>query len=108
MFDNNFYVSEIGSKLVFYFEPLSEDDRLVSKIYININSQTYFSDCNMVNSEIHFVKVILCSIKQNELDYIESSNDKNLPIVYDVLCGEKEVTSMIVHILDKTKYPVLE
>ena len=104
MFDNNFYVSEVGSKLTFYFVPLSEDDRLVSKIYINTNSQTYFSDCNAINIEDY--SLILCSIKQNELDYIESSNDKNLPIVYDVLCGDKEETSMIVHILDKTKYPV--
>ena len=54
MFDNNLYVSEVGSKLTFYFAPLSEDDRLVSKIYINTNSQIYFSDCNAI-----ILKIIL-------------------------------------------------
>ena len=105
-YDGNFYVSEIGSKLFFLFKPLNSDQRLASKIYINQNSQTNFSDCNVVKYQDGDYFVILCSITQNELNYIESSNNKNLPIVYDILCGEKEVTNMIVHKLDKTKYPV--
>ena len=107
IFSSDLYISEKGSKILLYFEAGSEDERFISNIYPNINSKQSLSDC--VDLELYriglYFSLILCDIKNNELEYFKSSSN-NQSLVYDIFCGEKEEMLTKVHILDKEKYPV--
>ena len=104
IYDSNYYISEEGSGVLLIYMP-STNEKSISKIYPNEKITTALSDCKFIDIEI--VKdnyLIYCKIKQNEINYFEYDN--NLPLAYDILCGHKERTDVIVHKLDKSKYPL--
>ena len=43
-------------------------------------------------------------MSQNDINIIPKNN--NLPIAYDILCGNKEETAVTLHRLDTSKYPI--
>ena len=102
--NKEFYVSEAGSGILLYYESLTYDSNLVSKIYPNKNTNTELSNCKLVDNGLYFSYLIYCNMSQNDINNIEVNN--NLPIAYDILCGNKEETVVVVHRLDKTRYPV--
>ena len=111
-FDNiSFYVSESGSKILFRYINGIDDDRFLSKIYPNKNSNSYLKNCkiqelyeNILNDKY----IIYCNINSNEVDYFNNSANiiDDSYLEYDVLCGSRETIEAIVYKLDKTKYPL--
>ena len=100
---SDIYISESGSIITLPFVPLDEENEENNdfpKIYPNENVNTPLSDCR-IEDFVEF-KVIVCTIKSNELSYFSSSN--NLPLVYNFLCGKNKVGN--ISLLDKKKYPV--
>jgi hypothetical protein len=103
-----FYVSEEGSKILFYYETESEDQSILPNVY-GPNSEKPLSDCKRIQFNKIGVgaNIVYCNIKKDELDYFD--DDKlvsDSPTVYDIWCGYKESTGTIVYKLDKAKYPV--
>ena len=52
-----------------------------------------------------YYDLIFCYISQDEIEYFDKEN-KNISLIYDILCGKKEEIPVFVHQLDKTKYPI--
>ena len=98
------YVSEVGSKILLFDWTYELDESKMSKIYLNENSTTSLSNCKTMTIKENVLYGIYCEITQAELNYFEPSN--NSPLVYDILCGAKERTSIVVRRLDKSNYPV--
>ena len=48
---------------------------------------------------------IFCNISQDEIEYFDKEN-KNISLIYDILCGQKMEIPVFVHQLDKIKYPI--
>ena len=83
---------------------MTEEYKEIPKIYPNKNVKTSLSNCIAIETEMDDgIFMIYCKMAQNELNYFSQNN---LPLAYDILCGSKEETASIVHILDKTRYPV--
>ena len=99
-----FYVSEVGSKILLLDWTNELDESKMPKIYLNENSKTSLSNCKTMTITENALYGIYCEITQAELNYFEPSN--NAPLVYDILCGAKEKTSIVVRRLDKSNYPV--
>jgi C1A family cysteine protease len=104
LYGEDYYISEEGSKIILYFEALSEDDdQFVSLIYPNKKSTTPLSNCKIINTNDNDIPlVVYCDLTNSEINYFDSS----LPLAYSVLCGSKEPTSALVHKLDKSNYPL--
>ena len=101
-----FYVSEEGSRIIFYYTANGGDESILPPIYPNINSEKPLNDCHYTpinNSEFN---ILYCDIKKDEIDYFEDKVVSDSPVIYDTWCGYKETTETIVYKLDKTKYPV--
>ena len=106
VFSNYLYVSQEGSKIMFFYSNFGGDDRFISPIFPNENSTYSLSDCKNVNFvDFDFV---YCDIKQNELDYFYDMNKQGSSLVYNVLCGYKQEVSTIVYKLDTNKYPIFK
>ena len=102
---DSFYVSQSGSGITLIFSSFSGDKTLVSKIYPNKDISTPFSNCKLTDVEIAKDYYLLyCKLSQNDINNIPQNN--NIPIAYDILCGKKEKTTVFVHKLDTTKYPI--
>ena len=101
-----FYVSEEGSKIIFYYSNATEDDSTIPPIY-GPKSEKALSDCHKIQLEgEQGTKAIYCNIKKNELNYFYDKESSYTPLVYDVLCGYKYTTYNIVYKLNKIYYPV--
>ena len=102
----NYYVSGEGSEITLLYSSNSQNVNSNLNIYPNENTQTSLKNCKVSNVEIYEGYYLLkCKLTQNEVDSI-GENTKNEPLVYDVLCGDKQNTGGIVHKFDKTKYPI--
>ena len=107
-FENQiFYVSEEGSKILFYFETESEDQSILPNVY-GPNSQKPLSDCHRIQFDKEGVgaDIVYCNIKKDELDYFDGNIVSDISTVYDTWCGKKNTTGTTVYKLDKTKSPV--
>ena len=106
MYEYDYYISEEGSGIILYYE--SEDDLgLVSKIYPNENIEASLSNCTIIPQKIEAnYTYIYCRLKEEEINYFQ--NNEDLPLTYDIFCGIKEPMNVLVHKLDKKKYPVFK
>ena len=101
-----FYVSEEGSKIIFYYLNATEDDSTIPPIY-GPKSEKALSDCHkIILEDEQEIKVIYCNIKKDELNYFYDKESNYTPVVYDILCGYKYPTDNIVFKLNKIYYPV--
>jgi cathepsin B len=98
---SDIYISESGSTITLPFGPVDEESVDYPNIYPNEKVNTPLSDCKV--EDFAAFKVIVCTIKSNELSYFSSSN--NLPLVYDFLCGKKQEIGKV-SLIDKKNYPV--
>lgn len=106
VYDYNLYVSEERSTIVLSFINKKQDDTFKTNIYPNINSKEVLN-CDtfsfVYNNSLR--SFISCDLTSNQLKEFGGENE-DLPLVYDLLCGQKEEMLATVNILDKTKYPV--
>ena len=101
-----FYVSEEGSKIIFYYVNVSEDKSKISPIY-GPKSEKALSDCHKIQfQDEEGTEAIYCNIKKDELNYFDDKESSDTPIVYDVFCGYKYPTYTFVYKLNKIYYPV--
>ena len=103
----DFYVSEEGSKIIFYYYSYNKDDRLLTNIYPNLNTTTKLLNCHRIILQDRNYDLTYCRLYEYELHYFENTyNNSKYYLAYNILCGKKESIQSIIHILDKTKYPV--
>ena len=105
------YISEEGSKILFLYTADGGDESILPNIYANSNSPKPLSDCHKAQLPSYKgdFSYIYCNIKENEVDYFKDlSHQDDNPMVYDILCGYKEITETIAYKLDKTIYPVFK
>ena len=80
------------------------------QIYANKNALSKpLSDCHKAPLPPYdeYISYIYCNIKADEVDYFkDSKHQDDSPMLYDVLCGNKEDSGTITYKLDKTLYPV--
>ena len=95
----DFYVSEEGSKIIFYYYSYNKDDRLLTNIYPNLNTTTKLLNCHRIILQDRNYDLIYCSLYEYELHYFENTyNNSNYYLAYDILCGKKESIQSIIHI----------
>ena len=110
----NIYISQEGSKIVFYYysddmdkEDEDEYEPKIPPIYANENAAFQLSNCNYLLIEGDYF--VYCDLKKEE---IEDFNDmyiiNDYPLSYGVLCGYKERTEIYAYKLDTTKYPIFK
>ena len=82
-----------------------KDRNLKTQIYLNENTQNSLKNCQLSETKLLGDSYLIkCKFTQNDVDFI-GENNNNESLFYDVLCGDKQSTSAIVHKLDKTRYP---
>ena len=101
---NDYYISEEGSGILLHYFPFSNETKFESNIYINNESQKKIKNCEAIMNLVYY-DFIFCYISQDEIEYFDKEN-KNISLIYDILCGQKEEIPVFVHQLDKTKYPI--
>ena len=111
-----FYVSESGSKIVFYSRDCV-DCQFFSNIYPNSKSETTLEDCHQleVKNIDYFLQnypnyyIVYCNIKEKELDYFNYSYSifSTPKMAYDNNCGVKKELEVTIYKLDKNKYPLI-
>ena len=83
-----------------------KDRNLKAQIYLNENTQNSLKNCQLSETKLLGDSYLIkCKFTQNDVDFI-GENNNNESLFYDVLCGDKQSTSAIVHKLDKTRYPI--
>ena len=104
LYGEDYYISEEGSKIILYFEAISdEDDDFVSLIYPNKDRTTPLSNCKIMRIyDVDVDSIVYCDLTKSEINYFDSS----MPLAYSILCGSKEQTLAKIHKLDKSNYPL--
>ena len=101
---HNYYISEEGSGIILTYIPFSNESKFESNIYINNETKKIIKNCEEFMNLVDY-SYIFCNISQDEIEYFDKEN-KNISLIYDILCGKKEEIPVFVHQLDKTKYPI--
>ena len=103
-YDYNLYVSGEKSSIVLRVYNYSEDNRLISNIYLNFNSKEPLK-CELLVMIYSNRIYIYCKFTNKQINELSGSNT-NLSLVYDVKCGQKKEMITYVFKLDTTKYPI--
>ena len=103
-YDYNLYVSGEKSSIVLRVYNYSEDNRLISNIYLNFNSKEPLK-CELLVMIYSNRIYIYCKFTNKQINELGGSNI-NLSLVYDVKCGQKKEMITSVFKLDTTKYPI--
>ena len=108
----NIFVSGEGSKIILLFDEIDADKDYLPHIYANIHAPTPLSDCKrkiLPNDEEGNHYLVVCDLKEEEIAYFDDFSEENKnDIVYDYLCGGKDITDLFVYKFNKTKYPVFK
>ena len=106
IFAYDLFVSQEGSKMMLFFDLWGEDNT-PPPIYANENSLVPLSNCQYTG--IGGNDLIVCDIKQSEVDYFQSFEEgDDSPMFYDIFCGYKYYVFAWAYKLDTTKYPVFK
>ena len=103
-YDYDLYISGERSSIVLRTYNLSEDNRLISNIYPNINSKEPLK-CQHLGLIYKNWTYIYCKFTDKQIDELGGDNI-DLPLVYDFKCGQKREMMTNVYKLDITKYPI--
>ena len=101
---HNYYISEEGSGIILTYIPFSNESKFESNIYINNETKKIIKNCEEFMNLVDY-SYIFCNISQDEIEYFDKEN-KNISLIYDILCWKKVEIPVFVHQLDKTKYPI--
>ena len=98
-----FFISEKGSKILFYNEYYG-NDKIQIQIYSDFNNSKSLKNCKRFFFIEYFIS---CEIDNDELDYFNYLNEaSDSPIVYTSYCGGKISANTVVYRLNKNEYPV--
>ena len=109
--NQDFFVSEEGSKILFYFDDADIKKDYLPPIYANEDNTVPLSDCKktiLYNEKAENHNLVICNLKANEIDYFKGYPDVKKNLVYDIFCGYKQTTNTFAYKIDKTKYPVFK
>ena len=107
--DQIFYISEEGSKIIFFFPESDLVFKDLPPIYANSYSEKPLSDCHrkIFYGEKENYYIIYCNIKEEELDLFDDAYYQSDNMRYKILCGFKQPTHTITYKLNPLNYPVL-
>ena len=98
----NYYISQVGSKIIFSRSYNKEDDSL-GPIYIN--KDHLMTNCHILNTSTKlYDHYVYCEITQDDFDYIEKH--PNSELYNKAYCDYFSFGSIILNILDSKLYPV--
>jgi hypothetical protein len=98
----NLYISEVGSKIVFFHESYSND--AFPPVFLHQKEFSKLENCEHLKALTNIGSFGVCEIEQSNLDFLEKN--KNSILFFNKLCGSLEETDINVYLLEKTKYPV--
>ena len=98
----NFYISEVGSKIVFYHYYYASDD--VPPIFLYKEELNQLTNCKHLKTSTDIGYIGFCEIEQDNLDFLKKST--NSILYYYAYCGYNIKSDINVYLLDKTKYPI--
>ena len=105
LLDNNFYVSQEGSKIVFRHDFGGNDDT-VSPVFMDCNAEVPLKNCYPIRTSTFLGYYFgYCEITQDDLDYIQNNE---VELAYYYFCGLLDCSGIYLHKLDTEKYPVYE
>ena len=104
LYDYDLYISGEKSSIVLRAYNYSEDDRLISNIYPNINSKEPLK-CQQLGMFYNNWSYFYCKFTEKQIDEL-GGNNFDLSLVYDFKCGQKKEMVATVYKLDTTKYPI--
>ena len=106
-----FFVSQEGSRILFFYENYGLNADEYSPIYPNEDSKNALSDCHKVqlNVEGQIKELIYCDLKKEEIEYFDDfSKQSEIPLIYYIFCGTKYSTDTFTYKLDKSKFPIFK
>ena len=111
----NFYISEAGAKLVFYFTSMSDTD-VIPNIYTNYSTVHSMEKCQNVlmnDYEDGFFNFIVCDVQNDEMKYFsqydpENENSFDSLMFFQIYCHEVLDAYTYTNLIDKNEYPVLK
>jgi len=98
----NLYISEVGSKIVFFHQSYSND--AFPPVFLHQKEFSKLENCEHLKALTNIGSFGVCEIEQSNLDFLEKNT--NSILFFNKLCGSLEETDINVYLLDKTKYPV--
>ena len=99
-----YYISEKGSKIIFYYEKYG-NYKNIPKIYSDANNNKNLKNCKQFT--FFFENFISCEIDSDELEYFDYLNQpSDKPILYTSYCGYKFSADTFVYRLNKSENPV--
>ena len=103
-----YFVSEEGSRILMNFVPNNpNEETIIPNIYADWNVNKTLSNCQPIEG----FSYMYCDITKEELNYFEEfswdGNRTDKDLIYDILCGDKDITNVVIYRLNKEKYPVL-
>ena len=102
--DTNYYISQVGSKIVFNHIYTANDDTL-PPIYKNVSFDFPMNNCHKLKTSTKFDDTFAyCEITQEDLDVLNYPAEIN----YRYLCGWFYTTEIILYKLDTKLYPVFK
>ena len=104
LYDYDLYISGEKSSIVLRAYNYSEDDRLISNIYPNINSKEPLK-CQKLGLSNNNQTFLYCKFTEKQINEL-GGNNFDLSLVYDIKCGQKKEMVATVYKLDTTKYPI--
>ena len=86
------------------YAPFSKEEiKFSNNIYVNFETKKKLKNCKKIKLSGNFYKY--CNISLDEINYFDIESN-TWPLAYDILCGKKKEMHLIVHQLDKAKYPI--
>ena len=83
------------------------EETIIPNIYADWNVNKTLSNCQPIEG----FSYMYCDITKEELDYFEEfswdGNRTDKDLTYDILCGDKDITNVVIYRLNKEKFPVL-
>ena len=103
---NQYYISQIGSKMVFIHEYGANDNSL-PPIYKNLFYNYPMNNCHHIKTSTKLDNEMgYCEITKEDLTYIESKGP--VKVYFQVLCGYFSDSSIMLNKLNTEIYPVFE
>ena len=104
MFQEPYYVSQVGSKIIFQHQFRGNDDSL-PLLFLDMEAHT-LKKCDHIRTSTYFgYDFAYCEITQEDLDYIEKNNAQ---LYYTYLCDYLIISNIYLYKLDPEKYQVFE
>ena len=99
-----YYVSEKGSKIIFYYDPGRKAEETTPYIYPLVSPYPILTNCKRERFDSSGIYLIYCELTEDELSIFKTTNKIEMAYLYK--CDYYIDTYTYVYKLDTTKYPV--